>query len=65
MSAVDLYGMQSDHTAMRQVCDYNHWYDCVKNSARNMCEAISHAAVFCTPRPASNDGWPRQHNPSV
>ena len=34
MPAVDLYGTQAAHTIMRQVCDYNHWYDRVKKSLR-------------------------------
>ena len=36
MPAVDLYGTQSAHTLMRQVCDYDHWYDRVKKSVRNV-----------------------------
>ena len=34
MPSVDLYGTQAAHTIMRQVCDYNHWYDRVKKSLR-------------------------------
>ena len=34
MPAVDLYGTQSAHTIMRQVCDYNHWYDRVKKQVK-------------------------------
>lgn len=34
MPEVDLYGTASPHTIMRQVCDYNHWYDRVKKQLR-------------------------------
>ena len=34
MPAIDLYGTQAAHTILRQVCDYNHWYDRVKKSLR-------------------------------
>eukprot|EP00041_Stephanoeca_diplocostata_P039521 m.1633795 g.1633795 ORF g.1633795 m.1633795 type:complete len:4492 (+) comp25411_c0_seq1:204-13679(+) len=34
MPEVDLYGTQSAHTIMRQMLDYNHFYDLVKKSLR-------------------------------
>jgi dynein heavy chain len=47
MPEVDLYGTQGAHTIMRQVLDYNHWYDRVKKSLR----VVSKAQFVCAMNP--------------
>jgi dynein heavy chain len=47
MPAVDLYGTQSAHTIMRQVCDYNHWYDRAKKQLR----VVSKTQFVCAMNP--------------
>ena len=47
MPAVDIYGTQAAHTIMRQVMDYNHWYDRVKKSIR----VVSKTQFCCAMNP--------------